>query len=227
MDRSRIINILRQCPDFGFVTPQTLEYLADGSRLINVKAGELIWRVGDPDKEVFVPPNGALIRVGRHHHDGTYINTGLIFQGYLFGEVGTFGGTGTRYNEAEALTACEIVQISGTRFLEFVSTTPMAKDYWLMASNVRRLMSIKQIYALSRRSALERMRGAVSLLLEFTPMPSAGRAKLPLTQEVLGRIVDLSRPTSNKVLRAWQRAGVIDIQVQEIFVIQPEYFQDR
>jgi hypothetical protein len=67
----------------------------------------------------------------------------------------------------------------------------------------------------------------VSLVMEFMPMPSGGRAKLPLTQEVLGRIVDLSRQASNKVLQEWQRNGLIDIQVQEIYIIEPAYFQDH
>lgn len=224
MQNAQTIAILRQCPDFGMFSHEIIQPLFDHCRLLQINEGHLIWRRGDPAKEVFVPAVGNVVRVGQYHGEGTYINTGINYTGCLIGEVEILGGITHRHNVAEALSDCSIVQISAAAFEQFIYQTPFAKDYWLRIGNIRHSLAIAQLYATSLGSAESRLRAMVAVLIKYQPLWSDGKCKIPIKQEILGQMINLSRQTTNKILGCWEIAGNIEVSHKCVFVLNSAYF---
>lgn len=216
------IALLRRSPDLARAPDDAIERLAANASLRQLEAQQPVWRLGDAVSHVFVP-EGGLVQISFVGQQGNLLTSSIIRFGYLFGEAEVFAGMQSRLNEAISLSNCRMLAIPAESFREVVTQCPRMSAYWLRASNVRFMLALKHAYALSLRSADERLAHIVGILLEHADINTA-EVSLPFSQEALASLAAMSRPATTQVISTWRQKGWVIPAYQKLIICQPEVF---
>jgi CRP/FNR family cyclic AMP-dependent transcriptional regulator len=210
---------LRGHPIFGALEPELLNQLSSYAIPRSVKRGTMIFARGDSGTSLFAVCSGT-VKISAPSADGKGAVFNLVTEGAIFGEIAVLDGL-PRTADATALTDCEMMVIERRDFVALI--------------HERAEFAIKLIEVLCRRlrhttGQLEDImfldlpgRLAKTLLQAAKDSgPPFGGKKIALTQLNLSEMIGMSRESTNKQLRAWEKLKLIQLQRGGIVILAPK-----
>jgi predicted acylesterase/phospholipase RssA/CRP-like cAMP-binding protein len=194
--------ILRRVPVFASCTEDQLHLIADRTRLVEYKKGELVYREGDAADAFYIISSGR-VRVFTHTVQGEEKTLTVLHNGDSFGEISLLIGE-THSATVQALNDALILQLQKKDFEEVINRIPSLVLY-LSRSLSRRLRTsnrggefsdatIVAVYSAVKRVgrtsfaaalavSLQRETGRSVVIVDFSsPAPAGGRL-IPVTAE--------------------------------------------
>jgi len=159
------------------------------------------------------------VKISTPSADGKGAMFNLISEGAIFGEIAVLDGL-PRTADAIALTDCELMVIERRDFVALIRE--------------RAEFAVKLIEVLCRRlrqttDQLEDVmfldlpgRLAKALLQAAKSAGPSGGKKIALTQRNLSEMIGMSRESTNKQLRAWEKRKWIELQRGGIVILAPD-----
>src|SRR4051812_18346084 len=98
-----------------------MEFGASGQQVLRVKKGELLFKEGDKSRAMYLLKSGMIRLFTRRGNTNIEIDT--IRPGQILGELAFLDGN-PRSLSGEALSECELIEISGPMFIDVLSKTP-------------------------------------------------------------------------------------------------------
>jgi CRP-like cAMP-binding protein len=180
--------------------PESTRGLMTSARVRRVRAGELIWRQGEPIPMTLVLEGFAAFR--RTTVDGQQLITAVVMPGELYGMIGITGSLAAA--ELTALTDCLVAAWPGAAVRELA-----AADADLALDVIDRLASLltvitERLDGFLHQDARRRVLRVLARYrdLFFADPPILTRAQLPA-------LVGTSREMTSRVLRSLEREGTI------------------
>jgi CRP/FNR family transcriptional regulator, cyclic AMP receptor protein len=203
-------------PIFGALGPELLNQLSSYAIPRSVKRGTTIFGRGDSGTALFAIYSGT-VKISAPSAEGKGAVFNLISEGAIFGEIAVLDGL-PRTADAVALTDCELMVIERRDFVALIRE--------------RAEFAIKLIEVLCRRlrqttGQLEdvmfldlpgRLAKALLQAAESSSAVSGGK-KIALTQRNLSEMIGMSRESTNKQLRAWEKQKLIQLQRGGIVIL--------
>jgi CRP-like cAMP-binding protein len=113
---------LRQVPFLQSLEDSQIDYLVKVGQRVQLKAGELLFRKGDPGRCMYVILEGR-IQIYMESSDGQAAVLGVLESTQFFGEMALLDG-GERSANALAMTPCEFFVLERASFLNLITTYP-------------------------------------------------------------------------------------------------------
>lgn len=184
----------------------------------NYKAGEPIFLMGDAGDSMLLVETGE-VRISYPSASGKTVLLSELKPGAVFGEIALLDG-GERSADATAATNCTLAVFERRDFVAMLEAS------WPLAEAVLKLVCARLRTSDQRMADLAFFdlpgRLAKTLLSRAKPAPGGGPARVSDTQGALASMVGGSRETVNRVLRKWEKDGLIAIADGRISLIDPE-----
>ena len=156
--------------------------------------------------------------------DGKGALFNLIAEGAIFGEIAVLDGL-PRTADATAMTDCELMVIERRDFISLIRERPefSLKLIEVLCRRLRQTTEqLEDVMFLDLPSRL-----AKALVQRFeNSKPSAGRRKIALTQLNLSEMIGMSRESTNKQLRIWERQKLILLERGGIVILAPDSLKE-
>ena len=210
--------LLRQHPLFRELPAGVIERLASYMKSRKVARGKEIFAKGDPGTGLFGVLSGS-VKISVASAEGKDIVLNIIQQGEIFGEIALLDGH-PRTADASAIADCELATIERREFLQFLRTQPdvMLKFVEILCARLRR--TSEQVQDLTFLNLPTRL--AKALLRLTGDDPSAPRKTVTITQREISQIIGMSRESTNKQLREWEKRGWIRLERGGLAILAPQ-----
>ncbi len=217
---SELQQLLARTWIFSDLAPQELEELTGLARLRIARARQHVVKKGESGGQIFAVLRGQLkVLTPGVERDAAFR---ILGAGELFGEIAAFDGQ-LRSATVTALTPCHLGVIDHVDFGAFLDRHPSVSRK-LLAALARR---VRQLSArVEDRAFLDLPARLAKLLVglcrdhgEVTPEGHV--APVRLSQREIGELVDGTRESVNKLLRSWQREGLVEHTPEAIVVRRP------
>ena len=174
---------------------------------------EQLFAHGDPSDGMHVVSKGrVMVRISTPSGDEASLT--VVGPGQSVGEQSLLLEDGKRSASAVALEPAETFFLSRTAFVALREAEPTFDRILLrlLASRVLRLTDqlVEALYVPATTRVIRRIAYAASLY---------GNGTIPLTQEEVASMAGTTRPTVNRVLRAAQESGAVDLARGKIKVL--------
>lgn len=177
---------------------------------------QALFHFGDPSNGMHVVVKGRVV-VRISTRAGEEVSLAVIGPGQSVGEQSLLFAGGRRSASAVALEAVETLFLSRTAFLELRAEDPSFDEVMLrlLAGRVLRLTDqlIEALYVPASTRVLRRVADAADMY---------GDGTIPLTQDELAGLAGSTRHTANRVLRAAQDEGTLEVRRGQIKVLDIE-----
>ena len=214
---------LREHPIFGGLEPELLDQLSSYAVPRSVKRGTVIFARGDSGSALFAICSGTVkISAPSAHGRGAVFN--VISEGAIFGEIAVLDGL-PRTADAVALTDCELMVIERR---DFVALLRERSDFALKLIEVlcRRLRhTTEQLEDVMFLDLPGRLAKALLQAAGGDGKVASG-TKIALTQRNLSEMIGMSRESTNKQLRAWEKQNLIALQRGGLVITAPEALEE-
>ncbi|HEY7301110.1 MAG TPA: Crp/Fnr family transcriptional regulator [Xanthobacteraceae bacterium] len=210
--------ILQNHPIFGALGPELLDRLSSYAILQTVKRGTTVFARGDPGTSLFAVCSGT-VKISAPSPGGRDAVFNLITDGAIFGEIAVLDGL-PRTADATAITDCSLMTIERRHFISLVYERP---DFALKLIEVlcgRLRHTTEQVENVMFLDLPSRLAKALLQLAERAKSSQARR--IALTQRDVGEMIGMSRESTNKQLRIWQKRNWIRLERGGIVIVAPE-----
>ena len=180
-------------------------------------AGQTVYAQGDRGDEMYHIRSGV-VRLSFLKEDGRELIHTLFHAGDCFGVSSLIDGE-PRPQTAEAQDPCEIGVITRKTF-DTIRARSRAFDnalLLLLIGDVRKL--ITRVNDLSLDSLPSRL---ARRLLQLAHPNISGELEVRLPQAQLAQMIDVSRVTTNKILRTFEADGLVALQYGSIVILQQD-----
>lgn len=209
--------------NFSAATPEARASLAKISSVRVYRPDEFIYMQHDYADYLHFVRSGH-VRLSCLMEDGSAVLFGFLAPGEIFGELGVIEG-GQHCETATSVGTSSIVSIPAGAFRSLASTFP-ALDVALGRTVARRYRSFIEITRSLRFKTLEarlahaivRVTDSLSLSFQYEGRPVRGIGSF-VTQADLGLMARGARGNVNRLLKTWERSGLIAIQGRCILVL--------
>jgi CRP/FNR family transcriptional regulator, cyclic AMP receptor protein len=210
------IDFLRGHPAFRQLPANTLEQIRSYVIRKRVQRGALIFAKGDPGSSVMAVLDGS-VRISVPTINGHEIVLAQVSRGAVFGELAVIDGQ-PRSANATAVEDCELMVIERRNFLPFILGYPEMAIKLLELVSARLRQSNEQIEAVMFTGLQVRLARAILKLLNTTEC-DVGPLRLVITQRELSQMIGVSRESTNKRLRIWEKRGWIRLDQGALTVL--------
>jgi CRP-like cAMP-binding protein len=227
---SRRVGFLKRVSLFADLTEAELKLLLDDLHPRDFAKDEIIFRQGDTSRELYVVMRGK-IRIFKVSPAGAETTIEIFSVGSVMGEFAVVDSE-PRSATAKAIEAADVLVMSHDRFLRHMRQMPdlalgMTK---LLASRVRWTASFAETIA--QYDAAGRLLHMLLLYNEqFGQEEEAGKRyvlDLSLNQTDLASLVGARREWINRLLRDWQKRGLVTYEAGKIIILDlPRAKQER
>lgn len=191
------------------VPGEDVDRLLSVARRRSFSRNEVVFHQGDPAEAMHLIRRGRFaVRIGTPLGDVATI--AILGAGDCFGELALIGAEPDRSATVVALEASETYSVHRNDLTKFRETHPQVSDLLLnlLAGRIRRTNALlaEALYIPADQRVLHRLDELAELYAG-----DDGQAVIPLTQEEIADLAGTSRATVNRVLRAAQRAGSVDL----------------
>jgi CRP/FNR family cyclic AMP-dependent transcriptional regulator len=216
-------------PIFGALGPQLLDQLSSYAIPRSFKRGATVFERGDSGTALFAICSGT-VKISAPSADGKGAVFNLISEGAIFGEIAVLDGL-PRTAAATALTDCELMVIERRDFIALIReqadfavklievlcrrlrhTTGQLEDVMFLDLPGRLAKALLQAAKVSEPKGSE----------PKSSQPASGGKKIALTQRNLSEMIGVSRESTNKQLRAWEKQKLIQLQRGGIVILAPK-----
>ncbi len=217
------ISLLRRVPLLSELSESDLTSIAALTKSKHFEPRQIIVRKDDPSDELFMIVEGHL-KVVSTGADGRDAGFGIMGPGEVFGEVALLDG-GPRSATIASLDSCQLLLIPRAQFFEFLESSPKTAIELLrvLAGRLRRLTERAEDVAFLRVGGRLAKR-LVGLAQQYGETLPNGSVRIPfkLSQQEIGELVNTSRETANKQLRAWEHAGLLSHDSGHLVIHNPQ-----
>jgi CRP-like cAMP-binding protein len=193
-----------------------IKMLLDRARIVALDKGRVLFSKGDRGTSACLVLEGSL-RITTPAADGREVLLALIGAGEIVGEIAMLDGQ-QRTATVTAETDCRIMILERRDVLETIRRHPEVAMRLLEVLCGRLRRTTRQVEELSflplpARLARTLLRHAAAQRIDL----AAGQP-ITVTQRQLGESIALSREGTNRILRAWAKAGVLDLVKGRVYV---------
>ena len=203
------IDFLRGHPAFRQLPANTLEQIRSYAIRKRVQRGTVIFAKGDPGSSVMAVLDGS-VRISVPTINGHEVVLAQVSRGEVFGELAVIDGQ-PRSANAIAVENCELMVIERGNFLPFILSYPGVAINLLELVSARLRQSNEQIEDVMFTGLQVRLARAILKLLKTTKC-DVGPLRLVITQRELSQMIGVSRESTNKHLRIWEKRGWIRLE---------------
>ncbi len=210
--------VLRDHPIFGALGPELIERLSSYGISRTVSRGTSIFSKGDPGTSLIAVCSG-IVKISAPSVAGRGAVFNLITTGGLFGEIALLDGL-PRTADASAITDCELLVIERRDFIPLVHEQPELGLKLIEVLCARLRHTTEQLQDVMFLELPGRL--AKALLALVPPSGAAGhKHRISLTQRHLSEMIGMSRESTNKQLREWERQKWIQLERGGIVILAP------
>jgi len=200
-----------------------LSRLAPEFDLVSYGLKEFIYREDEPIEHVVFPTSGVLSLISQME-DGRAIEVATIGNEGMVGLPVFLQATTTSAHRAFSQVPGESLRMSAARFSEFISGSDNGALHWVLHRYTQALMSmIARAVACNALHSVQQ-RACRWMLITHDRI---GGDEFLLTQEFLGQMLGVTRPTVNEVARELQDAAAIDYTRGRITVLSRRELEAR
>ena len=209
--------LLRNHPLFRELPPTVIDRLGSYMKRRTVARGSAIFAKGDPGDSLMGVLAGT-VKISVPSADGRDVVLNIIHEGGIFGEIALLDGH-PRTADATAMSECQLMIIERRDFVPFLqSQSDVAlKFIEILCARLRR--TSEQVQDVTFLDLPTRLAKALLRLAGDAPTP---RRKVTITQRDLSQMIGMSRESTNKQLRAWEKLKWIELERGGVTVLQPE-----
>ena len=213
--------ILARHAFFQDASPGMVDRLATRARWATYAPGQVIFRKGDAGLGLFAVLSG-LVRISLPSENGRELVLRLIGPNEVFGEIALLDG-GQRTADASAAANCHLLFLDRRDFLAALADEP-GFGIKLLAFLCQRLrQTSEQVEDLTFADPSIRLAKALLQLAERQRTANAAEIRVNTTQKELGVAIGLSRESTNKYLREWERGGHIALQKGACVILHKDF----
>lgn len=227
---SRRIAFLQNVSLFTKLQEKDLAKIVKDFRVKSYDRDEIIFRQRDNSYEFYIVLDGK-VRIFRISPSGSETSTNIFTTHDIFGEFATLDNL-PRSATAKAIVPTHLLQMSQDRFLYHMSTIPQ------LALSMTELLAEKLRWTAAYAEAIAQYDAAGRLLHilllyneQFGTEIEAGQRyilDLALNQTDLASLVGARREWVNRILRDWQKRGLIEYDAGKIIILDlPRVRQER
>ncbi len=219
MDRRQLLGNVSL---FSSLDEKELDLLLGATTTKQLKAKETLFRKGDPGNQLYGILTGSL-KVMATGADGKDVLFTLMGPGEVIGEISILDG-GERSASAAAVEATELLTLHRRELIPFLERHPLATIGLasVLAARVRRLSERaedRQTMPLPGRMA----KRLIALSEQYGKYPIVGGpVEIRLPQQDLADLVGTTRESVNKLLRAWEEQGIVELGRGRVVLKRPE-----
>lgn len=219
MDRMTFLQSLSLFRDLG---DESLRRLAAESRQRVFRAGEVIFRQGEPGSTCHIIVQGRL-RVFVVGEDGRELSVRLLGPGEIVGEMALFEDL-PRSANVKALEKTRTLELHRSVLLGCLRRSPALALSLLRDLSARLRYATEEAEGLASLTVAERLMRRFRQLVEWCGVPVAGgvRIMLPLTQRELATLIGTSRESVNRALVRLRRQGRVRLEGGWIVLLDEE-----
>ena len=210
--------VLRAHPFFRELDQRIVDSLVPHALTRKAKRGALLFRKGDPGTNLYVVCDGA-VRVSAPSDHGKDAVFNLIVPGEIFGEIAFLDG-GPRTADAVMIEPGELMVIERRDFLPLLQRYPelALRLLEILCGRLRRTsQQLEDIVFLGLEPRL-----AKALLYLYEHSFSKPGQTLKVTQRDISQLVGISRESTNKQLRSWQRRKWLKLERGGLTILAPD-----
>jgi CRP/FNR family cyclic AMP-dependent transcriptional regulator len=218
------IAFLRGHPLFRELPADTIERL--GSYMIRrrVRRGATIFSKGDPGTGLMGVIAGT-VKISVLSVDGREAVLNVIYGGDIFGEISLLDGR-PRTADAVAMDDCDLMVMDRRDFLSFLKANPEVaiKIIEILCARLRRTSEqVEDVVFLPLRARLAKL---LLRLAREQKVTSVSGQKLSITQRDIGKMIGMSRESTNKQLRDWARRKWVRLERGALTILKPDALAD-
>jgi CRP/FNR family transcriptional regulator, cyclic AMP receptor protein len=210
--------LLRSHPFFRELDQRIVESLVPHALTRKVKRGTLLFRKGDQGTNLYAVCAGA-VRVSAPSDQGKDAVFNLIVPGEIFGEIAFLDG-GPRTADAVMIEPGELMVIERRDFLPLLQRYPELAQRLLEILCARLRRTSQQLEDIVFLGLEPRLAKALLYLYEHSG-PKSGQ-KLKVTQRDISQLVGISRESTNKQLRRWERRKWLKLERGGLTILAPK-----
>ena len=210
---------IARCVGRGEVAPlrrEDLAVLAADLELRPVEPGQVIFAAGQPPQGVWIVRSGLLelaVGAGRRR-----VVVQLLHPGDVDGDIQLLLGMPAPYT-ARAVEDSDCLFLSAASFERLMAERPAIARRWLSSVAARLVRSEARLVGLLGGSLAEQ---AGRLLLD-----EGTDGLVPLPQRTLAAMLGVRRPSLNKLLRDFERRGLVELGYRSIRILDRQGLQRR
>lgn len=211
---------------FGILEPDDADALLSHARIEHYPAGKLIFAKGSPGRSMMAVLQGS-VRIAATAANGREVVLAILDAGEIFGEMALLDG-GERTADAIAMSDCDLLVLDQRDFIPFLKRRSelCIELLKVLSERLRRTDDLVETAMFGRLDS-RLAKALVRLAAQAGPEEDAkSPLRLHVSQQELGGIVGASRENVNKQLRAWQRAGLIDLGKRLVVIRDLEALED-
>ena len=209
--------ILRAHPLFSGLSADIIERLCAYAKMKEIKRGATIFTKGEPGQSMFAVCGGT-VKISVPSAEGKDAVFNIIDEGGIFGEIALLDGR-PRTADAIATTKCQLMMIDRRDFLPLLRSYPELATKIIEVLCTRLRHTSEQVEDIVFLDLPGRLAKAL-LRLAGDRDTSAKNQKIAITQREIGQVIGMSRESTNKQLRDWQRRKLIRLERGGIVILQ-------
>lgn len=203
------------------IPPNARREIVAGSRRLTLRPAQVLFRTGEPAKQLFVLRKGR-VQFARLARTGREILMGILVPGEVFG-LGTILPEPVGYiGTAESLESGEVSVWTRKTIQAFADEHPR------LSENVLNV-ALRYVAAFAERHEMlvtvpaeQRLAGALARLGVRTGIRKPSGVEVRIKNEQLASLADVSPFTASRLLKRWERDGVITKTRGIVQIIWPE-----
>ena len=197
--------MLQRSPLFRGLPAPALEQIAGLATQIRYRAGESVFRQGDPGNAIYAVVTGR-IRISAGTADGREMSLNIMEPGDTFGEIALLDG-GTRTATATATEPSELVSIRRDHFVGLLEREPRVALELLRLCGERLRWTSGLVEDAAFLDAPARLAKRLLGLGELHGQRAAAGLTVKISQEDLATFLGVSRQLVNQQLQGWKAKG--------------------
>ena len=211
--------VLASSPLLGSISKADLTALVREARPRIYRAGEWLFRRGDPGDGIFAIVSGD-VKIVLESASGNQVVVRNVSDGDVLGELAVLDGE-PRTASAVAASPVRSLHISKSRFLTWLREHPAASVAMLQHVAYRLRTTNEQVAELGLLDMDARIRRAVLQRFEASPAGAVEGARLRINQREVAEQLGVTRESVNKHLARLRDKGVIEIDRGVVTLVRP------
>jgi CRP-like cAMP-binding protein len=213
---------LQRCALFADLDEGDLRTLAARSHRRHYKAGEYIFRFGDPGESMMEILIG-MVRIARPAAKGKEVILADLPAGEIIGEMAVLDGK-PRSADGVALTNVDLLVLDRREFLPFLEQHPKVCLKLLSQVCMKVRLADERMADIGFVDMPARLAKAI---LRYAPVgDSRASFRLSPRQHELAEMIGGTRESVNRLLNDWQRAGFLKLDAGRIVVLNRPALED-
>jgi CRP/FNR family cyclic AMP-dependent transcriptional regulator len=215
--------LLRAHPFFKGLGDQIIAQLMPHALMRKVKKGTVLFRKGDLGTNLYAVRAGA-VRISTPSEQGKDAVFNLIIPGEIFGEIACLDG-GQRTADAVMVEEGELMVVERRDLFPLLERFPQVSIRLLEILCSRLRKTSEQVEDIVFFNIQVRLAKALLYLYRHAPSGSPS-GKIRITQLEISQMIGVSRESTNRELRSWQRRKWLKLERSGLVILSPGALQD-